>query len=209
VATYTDPVAKSWAMDSYEDFAEGTTNGTELENPNYQGKIILECLLGVNKLGPTEKDWNPSFEDLQPGSDPPRPREWRFEFPSTGSTYEQNDPEGAYEGDDYVKLADEGPEGRKIKKVGRLILHPEEGSPNQLEIDADPQKTFTIRYHGRYENPEEIRFRGPGVKMLVEEDEVQELVEFDPFTEGDEYPDYWERSDYRLPPSEGTPEGRI
>jgi hypothetical protein len=150
VATYTDPVEKSWVMDSYEDFAEGTTKGTELENPNYQGKIILECLLGVNKPGPTEKDWNPSFETRHLTL--PRPMQWHFEDPSTGSTYEENGEE-PYEGDDYIKLAAEGEEGRRIKKVGRLILHPENATPENLQIDADPEKTFTIRYHGCYENP--------------------------------------------------------
>ena len=192
-------------MDDYDDFKEGRAVGAEIENPNYPGKIVLECKLSTNKLGPGEKNWNPGFGDRHAIEN--RPNHWRFEEPSTGSTYEQESEE-AYEGVDYVKLADEGEEGRKIKKVGRLILHPEEGSPNQLEIDADPQKTFTIRYHGKYENPEEIRFRGPTVNMLVEEDEAEEWLKFDPFTEGDEYPDYWERSDYRLPPSEGTPENR-
>jgi hypothetical protein len=208
MATYTEPVEKSWVMDTYEEFAEGATEGAEIENPDYPGKIVLECLLGENLINTQERPWNPGFEVEDPlvrG----KPRHWRFEEPSTGSTYVQESEE-AYEGKDYVKLADEGEEGRKLRGVGRLILDPDEEGvgPNNLLIDADPQKTFTIRYHGKYENPEEIRFRGPGVKMLVQEDEAQELVEFDPFTEGDEYPDYWERSDYRLPPSEGTPENR-
>ncbi len=162
MATYTDPVEKEWLLDNYEDFAEGTCDGAEISNPNYTGKVVLECLLGTNLLGPTEKNWNPGFEEEAP---PPRegsPRHWRFEEPSTGSTYEQESEE-AYEGEDYVKLADEGPQGRTMHKTGRLILHPEGGTPDELEIDADPQKTFTIRYHGRYENPEEIRNRGPGV----------------------------------------------
>jgi len=206
MATYTDPIEKLWLMDTYEEFAEGTTNGTELENPNYNDKIILECLLGTNLLGPTEKNWNPSFE-LEHASGT-RPLHWRFEEPSTGSTYEQ-ETEEAYEGEDYVKLADEGPQGQIIHKVGRLILHPEGApDPNHLEIDADPQKTFTIRYHGRYENPEEIRNHGPGVNMDVKEDELTETVKFDPFTEEEEYPDYWAGSDFRLPPSEGTPQER-
>lgn len=207
MATYTDPIEKSWVMDDYDDFKEGRSVGAEIENPNYPGKIVLECKLGTNKLGPGEKNWNPSFETEAPAR-PGNPRDWRFEEPSTGSTYEQESEE-AYEGEDYVKLADEGEEGRKIHRVGRLNLHPE-GAPDpyHLEIDADPEKTFTIRYHGRYENREKIRFRGPGVKMLVQEDEGQELLEFDPFTEGEEYPDYWARSDFRLPPSEGTPEER-
>jgi len=209
MATYTDPIGKSWLMNTYEDFAAGTTNGTEIENPNYQNKVVLECLLGTNLLGPTVKDWNPGFEVWQLGTEPPRPKDWRFEFPTTGSTYEQ-ETEEAYEGDDYVKLADEGEEGRAMHKTGRLILDPdEEGvTPDNLQIEADPQKTFTIRYHGRYENPEEIRNRGPAVNMDVKEDEVTETVKFDPFTEEEEYPDWWARSDFRLPPSEGTPEER-
>jgi hypothetical protein len=206
MATYTDPVAKSWVMGNYEDFAEGTTNGTELESPNYQNKIILECLLGSNKLGPSGKDWNPGFEK-ESLTIPGTPEHWRFEEPSTRSTYEQESEE-AYEGEDYVKLADEGEQGREIHKVGRLILHPEGGNPDELEIDADPEKTFTIRYHGRYENPEEFGFRGPTVNMDVQEDEAKETVKFDPFTEEEEYPQYWARSDFRLPPSEGTPEDR-
>ena len=110
MATYTGPVEKSWEMSTYEDFAEGTTNGTEIENPNYSGKIVLECLLGTNLLGPTEKDWNPGFEVKHAIEE--RPNHWRFEFPSTGSTYVQGQPVEAYEGNDYVKLADEGPQGR-------------------------------------------------------------------------------------------------
>jgi hypothetical protein len=207
MATYTDPIAKSWVMDTYEDFTEGTANGTEIENPNYQNKVVLECLLGTNLLGPTVKDWNPSFEVWQPGTEPPRPKDWQFEDPSTGSTYEQESEE-AYEGDDFVKLADEGEQGRKIHKTGKLILHPEGGNPDELDVDADPEKTFTIRYHGRYENPEEFGFRGPTVNMDVQEDEAKETVKFDPFTEEEEYPRYWARSDFRLPPSEGTPEDR-
>jgi len=193
-------------MEDYDDFKEGRPDGTEIENPNYADKIVLECELGTNKLGPGEKNWNPGFEEKHPTE--PRPYNWRFELPSTGSTYEENSEE-AYEGEDYVKLADEGPQSRVIHKVGRLILHPEGApDPNHLEIDADPQKTFTIRYHGRYGNPEEIRNRGPAVNMDVKEDEVTETVKFDPFTEEEEYPDYWAGSDFRLPPSEGTPQER-
>ena len=155
MATYTDPVEKSWEMDSYDDFAYGTLNGAEIENPNYPGKIVLECLLGTNKLGPTEKDWNPGFEIPHPVD--PRPRDWQFEDPSTGSTYVQG-AEEPFEGEDHVKLADERDEGRKRHKTGKLILDPDEEGigPDNLEVDADPEKTFTIRYHGRYENPEEF-----------------------------------------------------
>jgi hypothetical protein len=205
MATYTTPIEKSWVMDSYVDFSEGTTNGTELENPDYNDKVVLECLLGTNLLGPTVKDWNPGFEFEHASGT--RPLHWRFEEPSTGSTYVQNGEE-PYEGDDYVKLADEGEPGRVIHEVGRLILHPEGGDPDELEVEADPEKTFTIRYHGRYENPEEFGKRGPTVNMVVQEDEAKETVKFDPFTEGEEYPEYWARSDFRLPPSEGTPEDR-
>lgn len=158
MATYTDAIEKSWVIDTYEDFAEGTTNGTELENPNYTGKIVLECLLGTNLLGPTEKDWNPGFEVKHAIEE--RPNHWRFEFPSTGSTYEQ-EAEEPFEGEDHVNLADEGEHGREIHKTGKLILHPEGGDPDELEVDADPEKTFTIRYHGRYENPEQIKYRDP------------------------------------------------
>ncbi|MEE9457188.1 MAG: hypothetical protein V3W11_08560 [bacterium] len=128
MATYTDPIAKEWKLDTYEDFAGGTTNGTELENPNYTGKVILECKLGTNKLGPTEKDWNPSFEDKHPTE--PRPEHWSFEFPSTGSTYVQGEPEEAYEGDDFVKIADESEQGREIHKTGKLILFGGTGRPS-------------------------------------------------------------------------------
>ena len=153
MATYTDPVAKEWKLDTKDDFAYGKWEGAEIENPNYPGKIVLECKLGTNKLGPTEKDWNPSFEFKHAIEE--RPNHWRFEDPSTGSTYVQ-EAEEPFEGDDHVNLADEGPGGRTVHKVGRLILHPEGGNPDELEVDADPEKTFTIRYHGRYENPEEI-----------------------------------------------------
>jgi hypothetical protein len=153
MATYTEPVEKSWVMDTYEEFAEGATEGAEIENPDYPGKIVLECLLGENLINTQERPWNPGFEVEDPlvrG----KPRHWRFEEPSTGSTYVQESEE-AYEGKDYVKLADEGEEGRKLRGVGRLILDPDEEGvgPNNLLIDADPEKTFTIRYHGRYENP--------------------------------------------------------
>ena len=110
MATYTDPIEKSWAMDSYEDFVEGKPDGAEIENPNYPGKIILECKLGTNKLGPSEKNWNPGLEE-ESLTIPGTPKHWRFEFPSTGSTYVQGEPEEAYEGDDYVNLADEGETG--------------------------------------------------------------------------------------------------
>jgi hypothetical protein len=203
MATYTEPVEKSWVMDTYEEFAEGATEGAEIENPDYTGKIVLECLLGENLINTQERPWNPGFEVEDPlvrG----KPRHWRFEEPSTGSTYVQ-EAEEPFEGEDYVKLADEGEHGREIHKVGRLILDPEGGNPDELDVDADLQKTFTIRYHGKYENPEEFGFRGPTVNMDVQEDEAKETVGFDPFTEGEEYPDWWARSDFRLPPSEGTP----
>jgi hypothetical protein len=195
MATYTDPVEKEWVMDGYDDFNEGRPVGAEIENPNYSDKIVLECKLGTNKLGPTEKNWNPGFEEKHPTE--ARPYNWRFEEPSTGSTYEEN-AEEAYEGDDYVKLADEGEEGGKIHNVGRLILHPESGNPNYLDFDLDPQKMYTVRYHGRYQNPEQIKYRGPVVRMDYEDDETRYDVRYEPFGEEDEYPGYWARSDYRL-----------
>ncbi len=145
MATYTDPIEKSWLMDTSEDFAEGTTNGTEFENPNFPGKIVLECKLGTNKLGPTEKNWNPGLEE-ESITIPGTPKHWRFEDPSTGSTYEEN-AEEPFEGNDHVNLADEGEPGRVIHKTGKLILHPEGGDPDELDVDADPEKTFTVRYH--------------------------------------------------------------
>ncbi len=208
MATYTDPIEKSWAMDSYEDFVEGKPDGAEIENPNYPGKIILECKLGTNKLGPSEKNWNPGLEE-ESLTIPGTPKHWRFEEPSTGSTYVQ-EAEEPFEGDDHVKLADEGPQGRIANEKGRLVLDPDEPGigPGTLAIDADPEKTFTIRYHGRYDNPEKFGDRGPKVNITVDEDETETDLDFEPFTEGGEYPIGWARSDYRIVPSEGTPENR-
>ncbi len=155
MATYTSPESKSWTLDDEAGFAEGTWDGTEVENPNYTNKVVLECKLGTNQLGPSVKDWNPGFEEEHPSGT--RPMNWRFEDPSTGSTCVQGEPEEAYEGDDFVKIADES---EVLWGRGKLILDPEGVSENNLQVDVDPQKTYTIRYHGRYENPEGFLRKG-------------------------------------------------
>jgi hypothetical protein len=185
MVTYTDPVQKQWVMDSAEDFREGTIDGVELDNPNYAGKVVLECLLGNNILDTQERPWNPSFEEKGLPPNEHLPLHWSFEFPSTGSYYQQEDPEGAFHGSAYVVIRDESNEANQR---GRLVLDPEGvPDPEHLNISVDPQKTYTVRYHGRYIKQGPGEDRGPVGRVGIKDDTAEtEILEFEPFvtTEG-------------------------
>jgi hypothetical protein len=179
MVTYTDPIQKQWVMDSAVDFKGGTIDGVELDNPNYSGKIVLECLLGTNLLGPTEEDWNPSFEDPS-FTEPWRPNHWRFETIPTGSFYQQEDPEGAFHGSAYVVIRDESNEPNQR---GRLVLDPDGvPDPEHLNISVNPQKTYTVRYHGKYIKQGPGEDRGPVGRVGIKDDTAEtEILEFEPF----------------------------
>ena len=136
MATYSDPVAKTWTLNDAAGFGKGALKGTELENPNFTDKIVLECALGENLLKNTERDWNPSFEDLEPGSTPEAPKDWWVIDAVTGSEYIQNDPEGAFDGVDYVRIRNLDPLGGE-HQCGQLALAPN-NLPQTLNLAIDP-----------------------------------------------------------------------
>jgi len=200
MASYTDPVEKQWVMGDYEAFKEGTIDGVELNNPNFADKIVTECHLGENLLGASEKDWNPSFE-VENLLEPWRPNHWRFEANPAGSYYQKDDPEGAYDGADYVVIRDESNEP---DERGSLRLWPEgSANPNNLNVDVDPQKTYTVRYHGKYIKQGPGEDRGPVGRVGVKDDTAEtEVLEFEPFVATEGAADVWQEEDYRITPSE-------
>ena len=149
MVTYSNPVNKTWLLDDAAGFKNGSFNGTEFENPNFADKIVLACDVGGNILLNPDPDWNPSFErkDLLEN----RPEFWVLDFVwgSAGSEYIQNAPD-AYDGTAYVRLKNEN-----LHK-GLLGLQPGQ-SPYAVNLIIDQAKFYTVRYHGRYHNPQHAK----------------------------------------------------
>jgi hypothetical protein len=159
--------------------------------------------LGENEIDKEGLRWNPGFEEREPGIEPPKPRHWSFEDPYTGSTYEQ-EAEEPCEGVDYVKLADEPPGGEGAWAIGKIILDPENVNPKQLGLEVDPDKYYTIRVHGRHENPEQIKYKGLGGMLWYEDDDVKTEADLTVLDADPEAPPAWERSDHRIPAGVAT-----
>jgi len=201
MATYSDPVSKTWTLNDAAGFTLGNAKGTEFKNPDFADKIVLECVLGENLLKNAERDWNPSFEDFDPG-DPSKPDDWSVISAATGSEYIQSDPKGAFDGEDYVRIRNLDP---LSGDCGQLALAPND-QPFTLNLEMNPAKTFTIRYHGRYVNTEQRREAAPYYICRFLYDDIN-LVQDPPVTlfgEADVLPDHWSRTDCRFPACANT-----
>jgi len=199
MVTYSNPVAKVWVLNDYAGFSKGNIKGTEIANPGFADKIVLECTLGENLLQNGERDWNPSFEaedPLQTG----KPDKWSVISAATGSKYIQGDPEGAFDGVDYVRIRNLNP---LSGDCGQLVLAPN-NQPFTLDLPIDPTKAFTVRYHGRYVNTQPYGDNTAAVLMVVDEDGETKPKNFNLFGDAGDLPRTWARTDYRLESSSAT-----
>ncbi|NIT36278.1 MAG: hypothetical protein GTN49_07235, partial [candidate division Zixibacteria bacterium] len=68
----------------------------------------------------------------------------------------------------------------------------------------DPAKYYTIRVHGRHENPEEIKYKSLDGLLWYDDDGQRTEADLTLLGRYPEEPPAWERADHRVPPGEAT-----